>query len=108
MDHGLAPVEAERAPRLHLPVVNRLYAGTEDLREVGAGVYRAGGDCCGKRLNAVPEYHGEGEVDYENLHEKRCPADEVHVDLRGIVKHAFPGDFHKADNRADDEADRDG
>ena len=86
-------------------MVNGLNARAEDLGEVGAGVYRAGGDGRGKGLNAVPEYYGKREVDDENLHEKRSAADKVDIDLRGIVKHAPPGDFHEAYDGADDKAD---
>ena len=88
--HSLTVAEADAARGLHLPDVHGLYAGTNDLGDVGAAVDAHGNDTCGKtrkvrdprNVRQREADHGKSVENEHELHHQGRPADELDVSDR--------------------------
>jgi hypothetical protein len=94
--------EAGGASGLHLPLVDALDAGAEDLRDVGRAV-QAERHQPGEEQALEPEADGGGrEVDDGYLHQKRRPPEHVYVSLGGPAQYPRAADLEQGEYEAQD------
>src|SRR5215212_11888371 len=100
--HRLGVGEAGGASGLHLPLVDALDAGAEDLRDVGRAV-KAECHQPGEEQALEPDAdRGGREVDEGYLHQKRRPPEHVYVDLGGPAQYPPAADFEQGEHEAQD------
>ena len=85
-----------------------LDARTEDFGDVGARVERAGRDGGNVGVDALTDDVRQGEVDDEDLDQKRRAADHVDVDFGGPTEDGILRKLGKTEEKADDQAETHG
>ena len=114
--HELTVAEADAARGLHLPDVHGLYAGTNDLGDVGAAVDAHGNDTCGKtrkvrdprNVRQREADHGKSVENKHELHHQGRPADELDVSDRQPLERQNFAHAHTGHERAEDRAEKHG
>src|SRR5918999_5641321 len=100
--HRLGVGEAGGASGLHLPLVDALDAGAEDLCDVGRAV-QAERHQPGEEQALEPDAdRGGREVDDGYLHQKRRPPEHVYVDLGGPAQYPRAADLEQREHEAKD------
>src|SRR5829696_2849851 len=100
--HRLGVGEAGGASGLHLPLVDALDAGAEDLCDVGRAV-QAERHQPGEEQALEPEAdRGGREVDDGYLHQKRRPPEHVYVGLGGPAQYPRAADLEQGEHQAQD------